>query len=214
MKILAVEFSSERRSVAVADDTTVLGVAAETGGRESHGLALVEAALAQACWEREEIGLLAVGLGPGSYTGIRAAIALAQGWQLALGVRLVGLGSVECLAAQLQASGETGRRTLIVDAQRNEFYRAVYELTVTQRTEVEPLRIVPHAEIAGQIAAGEVVVGPEASRWFSEARALEPDAAMLARLAARRDDVVAGEQLEPIYLRETNFVKAPPPRVI
>jgi hypothetical protein len=37
---------------------------------------------------------------------------------------------------------------------------------------------------------------------------------MLATLAAQRTDFVAGEKLEPVYLRETNFVKAPPVRTM
>jgi len=39
-------------------------------------------------------------------------------------------------------------------------------------------------------------------------------AAALARLALKRSDFVGGEKLEPIYLRETKFVKAPPPKII
>jgi tRNA threonylcarbamoyladenosine biosynthesis protein TsaB len=214
MKILAVEFSSDRRSVAVADDARVLGMAAETGGRQTHTFALIGTALAQAGWEREQVELIAVGLGPGSYTGIRAAIALAQGWQLGLGVRLTGLNSVECLATQLGALGVAGRRTLIVDAQRNEFYRAVYEIAAEGGREVEPLRIVMRSEIEAGIAAGELVVGPDADQWFPSAEALNPDAAALARLAVSRTEFLAGEEIEPIYLRETTFVKAPPPRIV
>ena len=51
MKILAVEFSSERRSVAVLQDGALLGHAAETGGRQTLGLA--EQALKQAGWQIE-----------------------------------------------------------------------------------------------------------------------------------------------------------------
>ncbi len=214
MKILAVEFSSDRRSVAVADDALVLGTAAETGGRPTHTFALIGTALAQAGWEREQIELIAVGLGPGSYTGIRAAIALAQGWQLGLDIRLTGLSSIECLAAQLGTMGATGQRTLIVDAQRNEFYRAVYEVGAGGGREVEPLCIVTRSAIEAGLAAGELVVGPDADRWFATARALNPDAAALARLAANRNEFLSGEKLEPIYLRETSFVKAPPPRIV
>ena len=64
---------------------------------------MIEKVLAAAKIEREEIEVLAVGLGPGSYTGIRVAISIAQGWQLARGVKLLGIGSAECLAAQAQA---------------------------------------------------------------------------------------------------------------
>ncbi|MGZ5566967.1 MAG: tRNA threonylcarbamoyladenosine biosynthesis protein TsaB, partial [Limisphaerales bacterium] len=80
MKILAVEFSSERRSVAVVENGRVLGEAFEMGGRAA--IALVERALATSNVDREQIECIAVGTGPGSYTGIRGAISLAQGWQL------------------------------------------------------------------------------------------------------------------------------------
>ena len=43
---------------------------------------------------------------------------------------------------------------------------------------------------------------------------LLPAAAMVAQLAAGRSDFIAGEKLEPVYLRETTFVKAPPARVL
>jgi hypothetical protein len=55
-----------------------------------------------------------------------------------------------------------------------------------------------------RMAAGEICLGPEMDR------VLFPAAAMVAHLAAARMDFVAGEKLEPIYLRETAFVKAPP----
>jgi hypothetical protein len=47
-------------------------------------------------------------------------------------------------------------------------------------------------------------------KWFPNGRTIFPRAAMLARLAAGRNDFAAGEKLEPVYLRETNFVKSPP----
>src|SRR5450631_1300045 len=109
MTILALEFSSSQRSVAVARDGRVLAGAAETGGRETHAFGMIEKVLAAANLGRAEIGCLAVGLGPGSYTGIRVALAIAQGWQLATGVKLLGIGSMECLAAQARAEQVFGR---------------------------------------------------------------------------------------------------------
>ena len=83
MTILALEFSSSQRSVALrrGGDKHSLTEAVETGGRATNALAMIQQVLSQAGIEREQIDLLAVGLGPGSYTGIRAAIAVAQGWQ-------------------------------------------------------------------------------------------------------------------------------------
>ena len=74
-----------------------------TSPRTLNAFGLIETALGQAQIEREQIDCLAVGLGPGSYTGIRAAISIAQAWQLARNVRVLGVGSVECFALQAQA---------------------------------------------------------------------------------------------------------------
>ncbi len=214
MIILALEFSSSQRSVTVARDGRVLAETSETGGRGTNAFGMMEQVLAAAKIGREEIKCLAVGLGPGSYTGIRVALSIAQGWQLACGVKLLGIGSVECLAAQAQAEKIFGRVNVVIDAQRGEFYLATYEVSADGVKKVEPLRIVALAAVESRVTAGEILVGPEALRWFPSGGNLFPQAAMLAVLAANRGDFAAGEKLEPVYLRETNFVKAPPGRAM
>jgi len=175
---------------------------------------MVEEVLKQAGLEREQIECLAVGLGPGSYTGIRAAIALAQGWQLACEIKLLGVSSVEAIAAEAEVSGIHGRVSVVIDAQRNEFYLATYEIGDAARREIEPLRLASFAEVQGRAQSGEQLIGPELNKWFASGRVVFPRAAAVARLAASRTGFMPGEKLEPIYLRETKFVKAPPPRVI
>ena len=214
MKILAVEFSSDHRSVAVWTDGSVRGSAVETATRATHAIGLIEQALAQAGLQRNEIECLGIGLGPGSYTGIRAAIALAQGWQLARPVKLLGISSVDCLAAQARAEGCFGKINFVIDAQRNEFYLALYEITAPAATALEPLKLASLEEVKSLVATGEIVAGPEVTRWFPNGRTLIPHAAALAKLASTRSNFVSGEKLEPIYLRETTFVKAPPPRTL
>ncbi|HWH71541.1 MAG TPA: tRNA (adenosine(37)-N6)-threonylcarbamoyltransferase complex dimerization subunit type 1 TsaB [Candidatus Sulfotelmatobacter sp.] len=217
MKILALEFSSAQRSVAVLETTataSLLGEVIETGERATHALGLIEAALREAELEREQMECLAVGLGPGSYTGIRAAIAVAQGWQLVGRVKLLGISTAEGLAAQAHEEGIRGPVTVVIDAQRNEFYLAGYALNETGWREVQPLRLASLAEAQARAQAGDILAGPEVNRWFPEGRLVFPRAATLGRLAASRQDFIAGEKMEPIYLRETTFVKAPPPRVV
>ena len=216
MKILAVEFSSEERSVAVVETggeagAVLLGRAVETGLRRALGL--VEEALRQARCEREEIETIAVGLGPGSYTGIRGAIALAQGWQLGRGVKVIGLSSVECLAPGAEQAKIFGPVNIIIDAQRDEFYLGRYEIAQGSWREIEALRLAPLGEIEALVRRGEQVLGPGVTLLFPSARNLYPDAAILGRLASARRDFAPGEKLEPIYLRETAFKKAPPARV-
>ncbi len=219
MTILALEFSSEQRSVAVLRGGTasqraeLLSEVVETGALATHAFDMIGSALHEAGLEREQIECIAVGLGPGSYTGVRAAIAIGQGWQLARAIRLVGINSADAIAVQARSDGMRGSVGVVIDAQRNECYLARYELQAGAWHCAAALRLVPRPEVektAGQAA----LIGPEVSRWFPSGRLVFPRAAMVAQLAVTRSELVAGEKLEPIYLRETKFIKAPPPRVI
>jgi tRNA threonylcarbamoyl adenosine modification protein YeaZ len=241
MKILALEFSSPQRSVSVIHwppqalhsphsshpshrialvqtptetGPLALGEAIETSARSTNALDLVEKALRQAQLDRAQIECLAIGLGPGSYNGIRLSLALAQGWQLAREVKLLGISTAECLAAQAQAEGIAGPVHVVIDAQRGEFYLASYNLSATGYAEIEPLRLASLQEVQARLQARGVIVGPEVTKWFPGSRVLFPRASTLGRLVQGHTDFVPGEKLEPIYLRPTQFVKAPPPRIV
>jgi len=196
---------------------SVVSEVVETGPGGTRAFGMIQTALQEAKLERGQIEALAIGLGPGSYTGIRIALAIAQGWQLATrpgDLRVAGISSVECLAAQAHADHLRGRVNVVVDAQRNEFYLATYDIFTEGWKEIEPLRILPRLEIEARAGGDAVLIGPEANRWFGRGRAVYPRAAMVGQLTLRRNDFVAGDKLEPIYLRETHFVKAPPGRQI
>lgn len=221
MRILALEFSSDARSVAVLgpgpSGPAVRGRAAQAAGRHTHAFALIEQALREAGLEREDIDTLAVGIGPGSYTGIRLAIATAQGWQLARPVRVIPVGSLDVLAAQAHAAGRRGPVTFLLDAQRGEFYAAGLDLREDGPTVTRPLWLARSDEAAALAAGpGALVVEPALQARFPGAHAHVPEAAFLARLAAVRGAAAAvpAEQLEPVYLRPDTFVKAPPPRIV
>ena len=210
MTILALEFSSPQRSVAVlrTEGAVLAAEVIETGGQRTNAFGMIEHVLAGAKIEREQIEVIAVGLGPGSYTGVRAAISLAQGWQLARGVKLLGVSSAECLVAQARTEEILGRVSVVIDAQRNEFYLATYEVAPDGWREIAPLSILPGAEVQSRAGADGILIGPEVTRWFPTGRMIFPRATALAALAARRSDFTPGEKLEPVYLRETKFVKA------
>lgn len=217
MKILALEFSSRQRSVAVVHrrhDRQVMSEVIETGGAGAGAVGLIDGALRQAGLEREEIDCLAVGLGPGSYTGVRLAIAVAQGWKLAReqhGLKLLGVSSADALAAQAIDQGLQGLVTAVINAQRGEFYLTSYDLAQDDTRQVEPLHLALLAEVQKRAASGARLIGPETP--VPQVRLFYPRASALGRLAATRSDFIAGEKLEPIYLRETTFVKAPVPRI-
>jgi len=210
MTILSLEFSSSQRSVAVSRMGAVLAEAAETGERNTAAFGMIEKALMQAKIDRNDVEAIAIGLGPGSYTGIRAAIALAQGWQLARAIKTIGISSVTAIVVQAQAEKIFGRVNVVVNAQREEFYLATYDITEATCKEIAPLKILPIAEVQSRAAAGEITTGPEAAKFFSNGRVIFPPATAIAALAQGSENFLPGEKLEPIYLRETTFVKTRP----
>ncbi len=214
MKILAIEFSSPQRSVAAVNAGDSISEVVEMGGRSMNLLGMAEKALLQAQMPRSQIEVIAIGLGPGSYTGIRGAIALAQGWQLARGVKLLGISSAACIAAQARNEGMTGPVEIVIDAQREEFYLAACDLTPEAVREITPLRLASLAEVRARGDEGKTIIGPEVTKWFPAGRLVFPRAVTLGKLAATWSEFVPGENLEPIYLRETKFIKAPPPRIL
>ena len=78
---------------------------------------------------RDQIACVAVGRGPGSFTGVRIAMATAKGVAQALGVGLIGLSTLDALAWGAQASGIRGRVLVAADAMRREVYPVRYRLS-------------------------------------------------------------------------------------
>lgn len=218
MRILAFEFSGPERSVAALftdahGEVRVISEAVEAGGRSVNAFKLTEQVLAEAGMEREQVEVLAVGLGPGSYIGARMAISIAQGWEAGLKVRLMGVSSAEAIAMEACLEGLEGDVSVVIDAQRGEFYLADYEVGKAGYRETGALRITGREEVLARSGAGSRLIGPEVGKWFPEGGRMRPSARAVARIAAGRREFKPGDQLEPIYLRPVSFVKAPAPRL-
>jgi tRNA threonylcarbamoyl adenosine modification protein YeaZ len=211
MKILALEFSSPVRGVAVSGGSKA-GYAEEAGGRETKPFALIDAALREAGMTREEVECIAVGLGPGSNAGVRTAIAMAQAWQLARGIKLVGVSSAELVVAQAAQSGAPNPVHVGLMVRPEELWVAGYDASIFKQPKlVEPFRPISAVEATAlsifrmdSLSRTEGTDGP---------KSLFPKAGWLATLASSRTDFVRGETLEPISLRPVQFVKAHPPKV-
>jgi tRNA threonylcarbamoyladenosine biosynthesis protein TsaB len=223
MICLAFEFTSDRRSVAVSDgDQRVLSQVLHDRGRTTPVFRLIEQALAEAQVSRASVQRLAVSIGPGSYTGIRLAIAAAQGWHLGTGIDVVAVDTFEALLRQTLRQRVQGPRVLCVNAQRQEFAAREWD----GRSWAGPLHLEPADQVLQRVAAGQAVFGPDLGTWIRslpsaatevtvQADAVEafPQASDVALLGSIADPVPP-ETLAPVYLREAAFVKAPPHRVI
>jgi tRNA threonylcarbamoyladenosine biosynthesis protein TsaB len=208
MRVLGIETSTRRGSVAAAMDGVTLGTLAheEPSAHAERVLALIERLLSDVGWSRSSIERVAVGIGPGSFTGLRVGIALAQGIALGLGCPIVGVGSLAALASSAPAT-ERRTRVPVLDARRGELFVAAYDL---EGRELLAPNAVPIAGIGALLAElgapRDLVLIGEAARLVGGAyeslagTELElPHATAVARVGARLEPVAA--PAEPTYVR-------------
>jgi tRNA threonylcarbamoyladenosine biosynthesis protein TsaB len=216
MKLLAFETATEACSVAVWIDGEV-HERFELAPRRHAELALpwAEALLADAGIARAQLDAIAVGRGPGAFTGVRLAIALAQGIALALDRPVVPVSTLAVLAMH----APPGQVLAAIDARMGEVYAGTFiadgqGVAATGAESVaSPGAVVLagdddgwHGVGTGFAAAGGALRESLGPRLVSVDAAALPRAAHLARLAAAafaRGEAVAAGQLEPAYLRDT-----------
>jgi tRNA threonylcarbamoyl adenosine modification protein YeaZ len=223
MKILALEFSSDERGIAVLDEQEVRGFAIDRTKRGSRCFELITRVLEEARLSAADIECIAVGLGPGSFGGIRTAIAIAQGWQLARGVKLLGVNSADAIARRINSRDEMHMRraalpfrgvaNIVCDAQRGEVFAARYQIGGEFPQALGGFALLTAGEEQHRRSAGEIFFKADMGPWrLGQDVVLLPDARVLGQMAAARTDFISGNQLEPIYLRRAEFVKAPAPK--
>ena len=173
-------------------------------------LAEVEAAAAAAGgWER--VGLLAVGLGPGSFTGLRVGVATAQGLATALGLPARGVCTLDAIERGIGEAGAEGERLVVQDGFRGEVFAALYSAGGERLWEPAVHRPEQLAARIDQLQTAPSVAGSGAVRFRRELSVngvqIADDADPVHRVAARHICALAaaaeGEagQLAPIYLR-------------
>ncbi|WP_159017235.1 tRNA (adenosine(37)-N6)-threonylcarbamoyltransferase complex dimerization subunit type 1 TsaB [Cognatiluteimonas profundi] len=213
MKLLAFETATEACSVALWIDGEIIE-RFEIAPRRHAELSLPWAGqlLAEAGIARSQLDAIAVSRGPGAFTGVRLAIALAQGIALALDKPVVAISTLAALAMQ-----STGERTIAaIDARMGEIYVGAFERIGDDLTAVSAEAVMRPGSVqlpdagtwaavgTGFAAADGALADHLGSQLLRVDAAALPHAADVARLAAlafRRGDVLAPEQVEPAYLR-------------
>ena len=213
MKLLAFETATEACSVAVYVDGEV-HERFEIAPRRHAELALpwAEALLAEAGIARSQLDAVAVGRGPGAFTGVRLAIAIAQGIALALDRPVLPVSTLAALA--MQANGE--RRIAAIDARMGEVYLGLFApdgdglQRLSDEVVVSPDKAaLPEGDgwsgVGTGFAAAEGALQRRlGSTLLSADRGALPRASDVARLAAlafARGEMMAAERIEPAYLR-------------
>jgi tRNA threonylcarbamoyladenosine biosynthesis protein TsaB len=131
MKTLLIETSTNNCSVGLASGNELLTVVEQSGKRQHSEFlnVFIQEALKKTGWNLQEIEGVAVGKGPGSYTGLRIGVSTAKALCYALEIPLVGLSSLQILSQQLKQSTHANRGAFcpMLDARRMEVYTAIYD---------------------------------------------------------------------------------------
>jgi tRNA threonylcarbamoyladenosine biosynthesis protein TsaB len=127
LRVLGIETSSVRGSVALLEGQRQIAVASHDreNAHDASLQPLIEQVLAEAGWAPRQLDRLAVGIGPGSFTGLRVGIAFAHGLSEGLQIPLLGVSSLQAMAGAVSAQ-EPRLRVPLLDARRGEFFLAAY----------------------------------------------------------------------------------------
>jgi tRNA threonylcarbamoyladenosine biosynthesis protein TsaB len=209
--LLALDTSTPLVSVALAVDGEVL-TSATSERPMQHGEQLapmVSRALAEVDALRQDVTAVAVGVGPGPYTGLRVGIVTARTFALALGIPTYGVCSLDVLAAAAVDAGVREPFLATTDARRKELFWAQYDEdgARTAGPSVGRPELLPVDRLV--VGAGPVLYPSSFARSSGPTR---PDAATLARVVTEERAELL--DAEPLYLRRPDAaVPSAPKRV-
>jgi tRNA threonylcarbamoyladenosine biosynthesis protein TsaB len=224
--LLAIDSAGESCSAALWDAASAAPegllawrVAAPARTHGERLIALIEAVLAEAGLRYAALGALAVNHGPGSFTGVRSAVAAARGLALAADLGVLAVSSLEALAAGLRPDSD-GEVLAALDARRGEVYAQRFgpdlrplELPCAIRPE-QAAGLVSGSGRIRLVGSGAPLIQPHLPAGVSVIETLEADARLVARCAARRlaagERPVVGTAVRPLYLRAPDARPAVP----
>lgn len=212
--VLALDSTLGAASVALARGGVVVDARVAEGEGKGKLASLAESLLASHALAPRDLEGLVVGVGPGRFTGVRSAVAVAKGLAWALAVPVAAVGSLEALAVEDSQGGSPW--LVLGDGPRN--------LYVAPRAEGEaPVGVELASFVDGLAQGGAVCVRGAALAALRDALheagrvvafdEVTLDAAQHLAAALRRPRVVSVHELEPLYVREASVTppKAAPP---
>jgi tRNA threonylcarbamoyladenosine biosynthesis protein TsaB len=196
----------------------------------SHGAVLPQAVarlLDHAELRASELGGIAVGIGPGSFTGLRIGLSYAKGLAFASGAKIIGVPSLDALAAgalDAPAARPGLQVCAVLDARKGEVYAALYEIVADGLEKISQDVVMPLVRVTSPLRQNAILAGDYTAKDAADlaqkrglkvtvlgAGALESRGRYIAALgaasiAAGRSDSVAS--LEPLYVRSPDAIAA------
>ena len=223
LKILAVDTATEACSAALLVGDKVFSRWEEAPRDHTRKiLPMVQAVLEDAGLSLDQLDAIAFGRGPGSFTGVRIGISVAQGLAFGAGVPLIGVSTLAAMAQGVHRLEGADKVLSAIDARMNEVYFGRFDLQgdcmalVGEEVVSEPLALVGELTAEGPLAGNWSAVGTgfetygEALGTLAQTQTLSQqvrfpaalDMLPLARKAWLAGEAVAVEQATPVYLRD------------
>jgi tRNA threonylcarbamoyladenosine biosynthesis protein TsaB len=217
MRVLAVDTATEASSVALLSGEELISRHAEGGlSHAQQILGMVEAVLAEAQVSLSMLDGIAASIGPGSFTGVRISVAVAQGLAFGAGLRVAPVSTLEALAFQAMRSG-AAHALACLDARMGEVYWGCFTADLARGVAAScPASVgppesvalpvpVPHRGIGRGFTAYPVLAALPGLELDPDDRRALPDAREFARLGALRLQLGEGvdpADISPLYLRD------------
>ncbi len=216
MRILALETSGAGGTVAVAEDARLIAEESLPGKRRSTQTLVpaIRALLARAGWKPADVELVAVSIGPGSFTGLRLGVATAKLFAYATGAAVLAVDTMRVIAAQ--AEPKSGELHTLLDAGRGELLVGHFRFaTDGVPNSVAPTRLVATDDWLSETNHSSTLTGNgllglmdrlPSGAITAPTEQWEPRAATVAQLAlhdhsqGRTDDIWT---LVPVYYRRS-----------
>ena len=214
-RILAIESSGRHGSIALASAdgphlTIVHELPLTTNARTAATLhPAIQQLLSGHGWRPGDLDVVAVTIGPGSFTGLRIGVTAAKTIAYAVDAQVVAVSTLDTLASQANAVGQ-GQVWSVINAQRGEYFAAEYSSDVELPRDRPAFEILDAVALASRVNNSDTLVGPPSERLADSIsqsiRAIpeSPSATHVAQLACRRavrDDFDDLWQLVPEYGR-------------
>ena len=169
MKILALESSAVAASAALCEDEMLLGQTyLHTGLTHSQTLLPMAAGLLEQCGLKpQDLDLIAVAAGPGSFTGLRIGVAAAKGLAWAAELPCAGCSTLEAMAWSL--AGFQGEVCAAMDARRHQVYNARFQVNGTAPHRLTPDRAIALADLVKELegtSVPQIIVGDGAQLCY------------------------------------------------
>jgi tRNA threonylcarbamoyladenosine biosynthesis protein TsaB len=217
--LLAFDTATPAVTVALSDGRQVLAERTTVDARRQGELLAphIAAVLSAAGVRPADLTLVAVGVGPGPFTGLRVGVVTARVLADALGIEAVGVGTLDVLAAEAAGTGAVQDSFLVAtDARRREVHWAAYDVVDDRAVRVAG----PAVSAPGDVPVdGRSVVGRGADLYAEVLGArvgpVDPSAVVLASYAA--GERAAGRELlpaVPLYLRRPDAAVPGPPKPV